>query len=100
MTSIKHKIQKAITDPKGMAIPFKVPSLYTIEKNVPLRKGAFGRWYRLAQDMIPGDSVLVKNENECIGLCIALKRAGKKIRSGKEHEDSEVRRVWVIGKKK
>lgn len=74
--------------------------LYTIEKKVPLRGAYTGRWYKLSTEMTVGDSVLVANANEAVGLVTALRRLKKKYRMAKEvgEEGSEVRRVWVVGK--
>jgi len=72
--------------------------LYTIEKKVPIRKSPFCRWTKLSMDMKPGDSVLVANKNESVGLVTALKRLGKKCRTSIEQDGREEVRVWVIGR--
>lgn len=71
--------------------------MYTIEKGIcPHRKT---RWSELAGMMEKGDSALVANSNEAIGLRWALKRRGKAVRQGVEKcgDKGGKMRVWCLG---
>ena len=70
--------------------------MYTIEKGImPHRKT---RWAELAEGMEKGDSVLVANSNEAVGLRWALKRRGKVSRQGVEKAGKGGKvRVFCLG---
>jgi len=73
-----------------------MPELYEIQKGVAISHPGFGRWQRLVLDMEPGDSVLVANENEAIGLSGAIKKMGDKATTRSNRNETENVMVTMI----
>lgn len=70
--------------------------MYTIEKGITPNRNT--RWSELAEAMKDGDSVLVANSNEAVGLRWALKKRGKVSRQGVEKSGKGGRvRVFCTG---
>ena len=67
---------------------------YKIEKNIPISAhGKTGKWSSIENKMEVGDSVLVSNRKEAVGISTAVKRKGYTVVTRKV--DNGVR-VWKV----
>jgi hypothetical protein len=70
--------------------------MYEIESGVDIPKELATRWKPVVSMMKCGDSIVVKNTNEAIGLATAIRRAGFVAKQCKIKYDGEETRVWKL----